>query len=128
MTLIAVVLPVQIYVFYNAMTANWIAYDWDTIHGPEWWDIVLIPTYGTVLYDRWIHIAVGFALFLFFGLGKDALAMYRCWLLNIGLGTFFPSLQAVPLGSPGTTSITLGSFGSRARAFFAGKGSTKASL
>ena len=71
---------------------------------------------------------MGFALFLFFGLGKDAVTMYRGWMLSIGLVALFQSLSGTP---PAPQSIgsatTLGSLGSRARAIFSKKRFTDAS-
>lgn len=123
-TLIAVVLPVQLYLFSTAMSEKFIAYDWERIHGPGWWQrIILVPTSGKVQFDHWVHIIMGFALFLFFGLGKDAVAMYRGWLLSIRL------FGRAPPGAQNTgSSTTLDSFGSRARAIFSKKRSTDGSL
>jgi pheromone a factor receptor len=52
----------------------------------------MVPTDGVVRFDRWFSITTGFVIFLFFGLGKDALEMYRSWLVMIGFGKCFPSL------------------------------------
>lgn len=128
-TLIAVVLPIQLYLFSTALSMKFIPYDWEKIHGPGWSQrIILVPTYGNLLYDRWFHILMGFALFLFFGLGKDAVTMYRGWMTSIGLDGLFSSHSGAP---PGVQSIgsstTLGTFGSRARAIFSKKIFTEAS-
>lgn len=47
-----------------------------------------------VLYDRWLNLACGFLVFLFFGLGKDAKNMYREWLVKMGLGRLISVLEA----------------------------------
>lgn len=127
--LIAVVLPIQLYLFSAAISQDFIPYDWEKIHGPGWSQrIVLVPTSGNLLLDRWFHMLMGFALFIFFGLGKDAMTMYRGWLLNIGLVGLFPSLSGGPPEAQSiASSATLGSFGSRARAIFFKKTSTDAS-
>ena len=121
MTLIAVVLPVQFYVLYKNASYPQVPYDWNAIHGPDWSDIIMVPTDGEVYYDHWIHIAVGFAIFIFFGLGKDALTMYRGWLLKLGLGAILPSLQTSSRKqstfSTVTTPTTETSFSSRARIY-----------
>ncbi len=93
MTLIVVFLPVQAYVLYQNSIVPLISYDWSLVHGPLWGDITVIPTGGTVIFDRWVQIAFGFAVFLFFGLGHDAVEMYRTWLLKLGLERIFPSLR-----------------------------------
>lgn len=122
-TLIAVFLPIQLYLFSTAMSEEFTPYDWDKIHSPGWWQrIILVPTSGKLLFDHWLHIFMGFTLFLFFGLGKDAIAMYRGWWLSIVL------FGRAPPGAQNTgSSTTLGSFGSRARAIFSKKRSTDGS-
>lgn len=117
MTLIAVVLPVQFYVLYRNVSFPLIPYDWNAIHGPDWGDIILVPTGGVVHFDRWIHIAVGFALFFFFGIGKEALSMYRGWLLEIGFGAIFPRLHPAGTRIASTAPTAKGSFSSRARIY-----------
>ena len=91
---IVVVFPVEVYVLYeNSLVASG-HYSWNEVHGPKWWDIVLVPSAGTVLFDRWIQTGAGFALFFFFGLGQDARAMYRKWLLHLGFGRCLPFLRS----------------------------------
>lgn len=51
---------------------------------------MVIPS--TVLYDRWTNLGCGLLIFFFFGLGKDAVGMYREWLVKLGLGGCFPVL------------------------------------
>lgn len=128
-TLITVVLPIQLYLFSSAIFTDLLPYDWEAIHAPGWSErIYLVPTYGKLQFDRWIHFLMGFALFLFFGLGKDAVTMYRGWMLSIGLARLFPSLSVAPSGEQSIgSSTTLGSFGSRARAIFRKKRFTDAS-
>ena len=121
MTLVAVVLPTQFYVLYRNSVVPLLPYSWAAIHGPEWNNIPLIQSGGTVLFDRWIQVAAGFALFPFFGLGKDAQKMYRQGLLKIGFGRMFPCLhrQSHNRRSQNTLTNSLqNSFGSRARLFF----------
>ena len=100
-----------------------IPYSWSRIHGPSWWHIILIPTVGSVTFDRWIQLAVGLTVFVFFGLGNDAMSMYRRWLLKLGFGKVFPALRQQTQASdrrPSTGSET-GSFSSRAYTFVKGK-------
>lgn len=121
-TLITVVLPVQSYVLYQNASYPQVPYDWNAIHGPDWSDIIMVPTGGDVYYDHWIHIGVGFAPFIFFGLGKDAIIMYRGWLLKVGLGGILPGLQTASrkpsVFSTSTAPGTAASFSSRARVYF----------
>ena len=92
--LIMVVFPAEVYVLYKNSVVPMEPYRWSKVHGPTWWDIVLVPSGGTVLFDRWMQIGAGLALFLFFGLGQDAKAMYRRWLVKIGLGRCFQCLHS----------------------------------
>jgi pheromone a factor receptor len=90
--LIVVAFPTQIYVLYENSVIPMIPYSWVAIHGSDWPTIELVPSGGTVLFDRWIQIGAGFVLFVFFGLGQDAKAMYRKWLIKVGFGRCFPFL------------------------------------
>ncbi|MCJ1235234.1 a-factor receptor [Varicellaria rhodocarpa] len=121
--LILLCLPVQLYVFYINVMYPLQPYSWDAIHGPEWWDIILVPTNGAVEIDRWIRIASGFVVFFGFGFGRDAKAMYRSWLLKIGLGRIFPRLHndRLPSYSQTASSTSHPSFSSKARKFFTQK-------
>lgn len=104
---ILVALPVQFYVFYRNVAVAHVPYSWSAVHGPSWWQIVMIPTGGAVQFDRWIWAGCGFLVFIFFGLGKDAVKMYRGWLVKLGFGNIFPSLVRDRTGS--TSSLSRGS-------------------
>lgn len=121
MTLIAIMLPTQSYVLYRNCVVPLIPYSWDLVHGPGWNQIFLVPAGGVVLFDRWAQIALGFAVFPFFGLGQDAQKLYRQGLLKMGFGRLFPRLHRESFA--GTQQVSLatnhaGSFSSRARLFF----------
>ena len=98
-TLVVVMLPVQFYVFYrNVVDFPLIPYSWTEVHGAGWWDIILIPTGGVptgtdIPFDHWVQIGLGFAVFFFFGLGRDAVKMYAQWLEKIGLSMISRKLQ-----------------------------------
>ena len=112
------VLPVQFYVLYQNSVTPLIPFDWNLFHGSAWWNISLVPTGGTVLFDRWIQIAAGYAVFIFFGLGQEAKTMYRKWLIKFGVGKIFPSLHHSPLPKPNralTNGSQANSIASRAR-------------
>ena len=118
--LIVTFIPLQFYVlFVNSVESPLLPYSWDLVHGPQWEDIMLIPTGGKVFYDRWIQIALGFGVFVFFGLGQDAQTMYRKWLLKAGFGRVFPGLHRQPTRRAILpTSSQSNSFGSKTRSFF----------
>ena len=114
--LIMVVFPAEVYVLYVNSVVPMRPYSWSDVHGPTWWDIVLVPSGGAILFDRWMQIGAGLALFIFFGLGQDAKAMYRRWLLKIGLGRCFPCLwsrAAIQQQGSSTTTSQLRFFGKR---------------
>ncbi|KAI9700248.1 MAG: a-factor receptor [Candelina mexicana] len=92
-TLIVIFFPVQFYIFYVNLSFPRIPYSWNLVHGREWWNIVMVPTGGIVAFDRWVRLGSGFLVFVFFGMGKDAVTMYRSWLCKIGLGKIFPDLE-----------------------------------
>ncbi|MCJ1257940.1 a-factor receptor [Lignoscripta atroalba] len=119
--LLVVFLPLQFYVLYRNALFPLQPYSWAVIHGPTWWDIIMVPTGGVVQFDRWIRIALGFTVFFCFGLGQDAIAMYRDWLLKCGLGKIFPKLrrQQQTSRTPGRNlDSRTESFSSKARLFF----------
>ncbi|KAG8532206.1 uncharacterized protein KY384_003847 [Bacidia gigantensis] len=77
MSLIIVIVPTQIYNTYRFAIGIRLRYDWALVHSSNWGDIILTPTGGSIIFDRWIQIAFGFVLFAFFGMGYDAQEMYR---------------------------------------------------
>ena len=92
--LLLVFLPLDIYLL--AVNASYPigAFSWDAVHDPATWNsIQLVPTYGMVWQDRWVRPVAGFTVFACFGLGNEAMALYRTWLLWVGLGTIFPGLD-----------------------------------
>ncbi|KAI9818438.1 MAG: a-factor receptor [Pycnora praestabilis] len=116
--LTVIFLPVQLYLFSVNMSFPRLPYSWDLVHGPQWWNIVMVPTGGVVEFDRWIWIASGFLLFIFFGLGKDALDMYRRALVSLGIAKVFPSLTQQANTQTLYGNRTEGSFSSRAKLVF----------
>lgn len=131
MTLIAILVPTQAYILYQNSVVPLIPYSWESIHGRGWDTVYIMPTKGVVIFDRWVQIAAGFALFPFFGLGQDAKKLYRKGLLKIGLGRVFPSLhhELSPRNQQGSLiNDREGSFSSRARLFFHKKQSQKSSF
>lgn len=120
--LLIVLLPLQIYILYVNLSYPRHPFKWNEVHGPNWSEVMMIPTGGKVAFDRWIRVSAGFLLFIFFGLGHEATEMYRKWLVKFGLGRCFPNLiQNRDVATPSSTKrggIRFGSFGSRARLLF----------
>jgi pheromone a factor receptor len=118
--LLLVVLPLQIYVLYFNISTNlpWLPFSWDAIHGSQWNTIIPVATGGTVVFpDHWVTIVASFVLFLFYGLGNDAIKLYRSWLLRVGVGRLFPSLYAPYEGSSYTKGL-LSSISTKTKSFY----------
>lgn len=115
-------IPTQAFVLYINLSMHRTAYSWSETHNPAAWnEIIMVPSQGTVLFDRWIWLGSGLVVFIFFGLGKEAVSMYRSGLLAVGLGKIVPSLRGD--STRHSTSGTLSSFGSKAKTFIKRKSS-----
>ncbi|KAJ6130743.1 hypothetical protein N7512_003523 [Penicillium capsulatum] len=121
------ILPAEAYILYYdvAVSLPWHPYSWSQIHGPKWYVIQRYPTQGQVFFDRYLPIAMGLMIFVFFGFGRDATRMYRTALWYLGLGSCFPGLnrpvdsQATPRPANVSAATTLvESTTSRAKQFF----------
>ncbi|KAI9837460.1 MAG: hypothetical protein M1819_007108 [Sarea resinae] len=111
-----VFLPLQLYVFYVNVNHPLERYSWSRVHSAEWSQIIMAPSFGTVRFDRWIYIASGMLVFVFFGVGREAVEMYRGWLVKMGLGTVLPTLTKPYQGRGlGGKSKEGSSFGSKAK-------------
>ncbi|KAI9849776.1 MAG: a-factor receptor [Thelocarpon superellum] len=117
LTLLLTFLPLQFYILYLNLSYPRHPYNWDEVHGTAWSDIIKVPTGGQVAFDRWIRVASGFMVFLFFGMGHDAMDMYRRWLVSVGMATYFPSLTQPPMQTANGFSgpSTFGSLTNRAK-------------
>lgn len=91
--LILIFLPLQVYIFLRNVEYGVTSFHWSVTHGPYWGYVSIIPSLGQVLFDRWLRIVSGILIFCFFGLGDDALRMYRGWLCMIGMNKIFPTLD-----------------------------------
>ncbi|KAI9677432.1 MAG: a-factor receptor [Caeruleum heppii] len=116
-TLLLIFLPLQLYVFAVNLSFPKHPYSFKELHGPQWSHIIMVPTGGQIIFDRWIRVASGFLLFIFFGIGGDALDLYRNWLVVLGVARLFPSLKS-PRRRPSSGSSRMGTWGSRARLLF----------
>ncbi|KAK5125549.1 hypothetical protein LTR85_000660 [Meristemomyces frigidus] len=116
-------IPGQAFVLYANLSTHRTAYSWSETHDPAVWnEIIMVPSNGAVLFDRWIWLASGLVVFIFFGLGKEAVSMYCSGLLAVGLGKIVPSLRTDSTARK-STSGTLSSFGSKAKMFLKRKSS-----
>lgn len=58
-----------------------------------WDQVVLVKGDGQPFYNSWIVLGFGILVFVFFGFGKEAIAMYRTCLLALRLDKVFPGLN-----------------------------------
>ena len=120
-----VFLPVELYVLVWNTSDPLLPYDWNAIHGSDWSDIILVPSGGQFeLTTSWLRIAIGYVVFAFFGIGKDAVKMYRNVMLMVGLGRIFPSLRSDSPSSSDSLGNNSSSLGSKARMLFRKKRSS----
>lgn len=113
-------LPLHIYLIYTTIAQGFGPFSWKEVHHPtayDWSAMVAAPTHGQITYDGFVWLAGGVVIFLIFGLGKDAVRMYRDGLLACGAGRIWPGLRH---GSPRTSAAasTMTSMSSRARMLF----------
>lgn len=121
-TLLVLHTPVSIYFFYVNLNMGWLSYSWDITHDPStWWVIIYLPELGVRIFDCWVSITMVVFVFVYFGIGSDAVETYRKWMAKIGLGRCFPSLEQPrrEQGSSGERSWTSQfSLVSRAKRYF----------
>lgn len=119
--------PVQLYVLLRNVTVPHTPYSWRIDHDPATFKTMfMVPSDGVVVYDRYIWLGSGVMVFLFFGMGRDAVSMYRQGLLAAGLGMILPGLRVQQHGSTGrrSTSESLSSLGSKAKLYWKRKTSS----
>lgn len=77
--------PLSMYTFCRNVLLVQHPFAWNKIHPPEWADRVVWAreSPNVIEFDRWVQIALSFVGFGFFGLGQDAITMYKTWLLRI---------------------------------------------
>ena len=81
--LIGVILPSQTYILAINLTHQYQPYSWSRVHGDGWNSALLLPNEDDVPFDRWIRIGSGFLIFIFFGIGKDAVMLYKSWIFKL---------------------------------------------
>ena len=94
-------LPASIYMFLLNVSQEFLPYSWSEVHGDGWLSVKKMPTGNRINFDRWPPVGVGFLVFLLFGLGKDAMTLYRDWLNRVGIGKYLPD-RFMAREKPGT--------------------------
>jgi pheromone a factor receptor len=87
------------------------AYSWSFVHSN--WDIIRkYPSLGLpVHWDRWMWISSGYIVFLCFGIGREARAMYRDCLLAMRLGRIISGLEKMGQSSTSESKDALACHG-----------------
>jgi pheromone a factor receptor len=102
--------PVCLYVFYTNVNIERIPYSWSLVHNQKAWnEIVMAPSNGHVSLDHWIRIVTGIFVFAFFGVGTEAVKMYKSALIAVGLWRFFPEPRRDRVGASTLTESWSGS-------------------
>ena len=106
-SLMLVYLPLS--AFNLSQTALWTSqpYSWSLVHPPHWSQLILRlneakeKEYYYFPFDRWFHIGAGILSFMLFGLGHEAMAMYKAWFTKVRLSRWWPfnTAKQVPVSS-----------------------------
>lgn len=87
--IIIALVPVSIYYFASDFSLFQGKFVWSEVHSMYWGEIYFYDFGINIVYDRWVHIALSVVTFLLFGLGSDALKMYKSALCLMGLKRLF---------------------------------------
>ena len=91
---ILVLLPVNFYILYMNLKVPRQPYSWVRVHDPKEWAVIFrLPYIGEANFDRWIDVGAGFLMFGFFGMGSEAVRMYKGWFGLVGLGRLWEGLM-----------------------------------
>jgi pheromone a factor receptor len=90
--LLLVYCPFAIYTLAYKIRYTGKKFSWEAVHPPGWSESIVIFTaeqerlreYRPI--DRWCHIVTAFVLFILFGLGYEAMFMYKRWLKSCKTG------------------------------------------
>lgn len=119
-------IPLQIFIVIQQAATPHTPFNWDLVHDPVvWQSIDLMRSNGRIAYTRYIWLAGAFAVFVFFGFGRDATKMYAKGLRAIRLDKCLPFLKDERLPARSTShSGTINSVSSKARLLFGRKSSS----
>lgn len=121
---LAISVPLQTYVISRQAAVQHEPFDWSRDHDPRAWETIeKSPSYGQIVYTRYIWLGGAVAIFLFFGFGRDACGMYAKGLRAVGLNRCFPVFRYNPQtpARNAPQSGTISSIGSKAKLVFSRK-------
>lgn len=84
--IILIMLPLSIYGLVLDIQQLEGTYNFASIHSPALWNVIVKLDIGKPIYTVWIYILASYLVFLIFGLGSDALSMYKKFLRKVHLG------------------------------------------
>ena len=103
--LLIIYMPLQLFMLARNASYPITAWNAEEMRNPERWrTVAFVPSYGEVWPDHWLRPAMGFTVFACFGLGAEAKALYREWLIAIGFSMLFPKLECGSSGSGSSSS------------------------
>lgn len=88
-------LPVTLAYFYLNLPIPLVPYSWSRVHAPESWKPIIYLTTlqkPRLQYYGWTPIAMGFFVFLYYGMNNEAIDMYRKFIGKLGFARIWPSL------------------------------------
>lgn len=93
--LIFAVLPLSVHAVIWPLQAGMHPFSWNRVHNINW-TVGKYPSGGRLLqWDGVVAIICGYLLFVGFGLGSDAISMYKQWARKIGLAHIVPRLDGL---------------------------------
>ncbi|KAI5309422.1 a-factor receptor [Ascosphaera atra] len=86
--LLCIYLPLQTYVFVAnvEVSVSTAPYSFSKSHSPGWSSPKFTPSFGQVRFSCWFMIVAPYIIFILFGIGKDAVKLYKQTLEKVGLG------------------------------------------
>lgn len=87
--IIIVLVPISVYYFVSDATVFTEKFQWSKYHNQYWGTILYADLGMSIVYDKWADIALSIVTFFLFGLGTDALEVYKNFYYNVGLSALF---------------------------------------
>ncbi|RCK56162.1 Pheromone a factor receptor [Candida viswanathii] len=82
--IIFAMLPLSLYYCISQAVVSQQTFNWDETHDDHWGDIYFVDAGYAFIYDRLVNAVLSILTFFIFGLGSDAIHMYKTLLSRIG--------------------------------------------
>jgi len=83
---ILVMFPFSLYVFTDDLSKVSPDFNFKQYHSKVFWNAIIYLPFKAPYYVTWVYLSLSYAVFIFFGLGSDAIDMYLEILSRIGFG------------------------------------------